>query len=40
MVEIKELYQKNYEITLADDIKEHYTGDVRKILLALIQGSS
>lgn len=39
MVEIKELYQKDNLRSLADDIREHYTDDVKNILLALIKGS-
>ena len=38
MVEIKELYQKMNLRSLADDIREHYTDDVKNILLALIKG--
>ena len=38
MVEIKELYQKDNLRSLADDIREHYTDDVKNILLALIKG--
>ncbi|XP_028396288.1 uncharacterized protein LOC114520254 isoform X2 [Dendronephthya gigantea] len=37
MVEIKDLYKTTYEVTLADDIKKHYTGDTQNILLALIK---
>lgn len=36
MVEIKVLYEKTYMITLADDIRKHYSKDVKNILLALI----
>ena len=39
MVEIKELYQKDNLRSLADDIREHYTDDVKNILLALIKGT-
>lgn len=39
MVEIKELYQKDNLRSLADDIREYYTDDVKNILLALIKGS-
>jgi hypothetical protein len=39
MVEIKELYQKANLRSLADDIREHYTDDVKNILLALIKGT-
>ena len=38
MVEIKELYKATHEVTLADDIRKHYTGDAKNILLALIKG--
>jgi hypothetical protein len=38
MVEIKELYQKNNLTSLADDIRKHYSEDVKNILLALIKG--
>ena len=38
MVEVKELYQKNYMKSLADDIRENYVDDVKNILLALIKG--
>ena len=39
MVEIKELYQKTNLRSLADDIREYYTDDVKNILLALIKGT-
>ena len=39
MVEIMELYKATHEITLADDIRKHYTGDTESILLALIKGN-
>jgi hypothetical protein len=39
MVEIKDLYKTTHEVTLADDIRKHYTGDTKNILLALIKGS-
>jgi hypothetical protein len=38
MVEIKDLYKTTHEVTLADDIRKHYTGDTKNILLALIKG--
>lgn len=38
MVETKELYKATHEVTLADDIRKHYTGDAKNILLALIKG--
>ena len=38
MVEVKELYKTTHEVTLADDIKKHYTEDTKNILLALIKG--
>lgn len=38
MVEIKALYKATHEVTLADDIREHHTGDAKNILLALIKG--
>ena len=39
MVEIKVLYEKTYMVTLADDIRKHYSKDVKNILLALINGT-
>ena len=39
MVEIKDLYEKTYKTALADDIKKHYTNDVKSLLLALIKGT-
>ena len=38
MVEVKEEYKKQYQISLADDIKQNYEGDLQKILLGLIKG--
>ncbi len=38
MVEIKELYKTTHGVSLADDISQHYTGDTKNILLALIKG--
>ena len=38
MVEIKELYLKNNLTSIADDVRKHYTDDVKNILLALIKG--
>ena len=38
MVEMKELYKETHKVTLADDIRKHYTGDAKNILLALIKG--
>ena len=38
MVEIKDLYKTTHGVSLADDITEHYTGDTKNILLALIKG--
>ena len=40
MVEIKEEYKKQFNVTLADDIKKNYTGNTSKILLGLIKGMS
>ena len=39
MVEIKELYEKTYKTTLAEDIKKHHTDVVQNVLLALIKGT-
>ena len=38
MVEVKDQYQKHCLTTLADDIREHYSKDVKNILLAVING--
>jgi hypothetical protein len=38
MVEIKEDYKKQYQTSLADDIKKNYEGNLQKILLGLIKG--
>lgn len=40
MVEIKEEYKKQFNVTLADDIKKNYTGNTSKVLLGLIKGMS
>ena len=39
MVEIKELYKTTHGVALADDIRKHYKGDTKNILLALIKGT-
>ena len=39
MVEIKEGYKDQFNVTLADDMKKNYTGNTSKILLALIKGT-
>ena len=38
MVEIKEEYNNQFNVALADDIRKNYTGNTSKILLALIKG--
>ena len=39
MVEIKEDYKKTFNVTLEDNMKKKYSGNVLKILLALIKGN-
>lgn len=38
MVEIKEGYNNQFNVSLVDDIRKNYTGNTSKILLALIKG--